>query len=178
VLLRGIDDAWLVVHFIERIASVNGALRSSAQAGEWSLGAERSSHGHGGPCCWGTRKGGCRANMGAGRCAGGAATGKRGCPSLQGAPWESSASAMGKKGKGGRGASCPAWKRNREGAGQRRWEQGARWPPWLGYGARRGERQRCPARDEEEANRELCGERQLGEMEIRVGVAGKLAAGR
>ncbi|PWZ04979.1 hypothetical protein Zm00014a_005216 [Zea mays] len=58
VLLRGIDDAWLVVHFIERIASVNGALRSSAQAGEWSLGAERSSHGHGGPCCWGTRKGG------------------------------------------------------------------------------------------------------------------------
>ena len=39
------------------------------------------------------------------------------------------ASAMGKEGEGGRGASCPAWKRNREGAGQRRWEQGARWPP-------------------------------------------------
>jgi hypothetical protein len=47
-------------------------------------GTERSSHGHGGPCCWGTRKGGCRANMGAGRCAGGATKGERGCPSLQG----------------------------------------------------------------------------------------------
>jgi hypothetical protein len=56
--------------------------------------------------------------------------------------------------------------------------EGAWWPPWLGYGACRGERQWCPARDGEEASRELRGERQLGEMEIRVGVAGKLAAGR
>jgi hypothetical protein len=45
---------------------------------------------------------------------------------VQGAPWESSASAMGKKGEGGRGADCPMWKRNREGAGQRRWEQRVR----------------------------------------------------
>jgi hypothetical protein len=60
---------------------------------------------------------------------------------------------MGEKGgKGGRGAGCPAWNRNREGAGQRRWERGARWPPWLGCeaeGARRGERRWCPARDGE-----------------------------
>jgi hypothetical protein len=33
VLLRGIDDAWFVVHFVERIANINGALCSSTQAG-------------------------------------------------------------------------------------------------------------------------------------------------
>jgi hypothetical protein len=90
---------------------------------------------------------------------------------------------MGEKGgKGGRGAGCPAWNRNREGAGQRRWERGARWPPWLGCeaeGARRGECRWCPARDGEGTNRELRGEQQLGEMEVRVGgIAGELLAGR
>jgi hypothetical protein len=33
VLLQGIDDARFVVHFVERIASINGALRSSTQQG-------------------------------------------------------------------------------------------------------------------------------------------------
>jgi hypothetical protein len=40
-LLQEIDDVWLAAHFVEHIASINGALRSSTQQGEWSSGAER-----------------------------------------------------------------------------------------------------------------------------------------
>jgi hypothetical protein len=32
-LLQEIDDVWLAAHFVEHIASTNGALRSSTQAG-------------------------------------------------------------------------------------------------------------------------------------------------
>jgi hypothetical protein len=42
VLLWGIDDAWFVVHFVEHIANINGALRSSTQAGGMELGCRAS----------------------------------------------------------------------------------------------------------------------------------------
>ena len=47
------------------------------------------------------------------------------------------------------------------------------------HGRRRAGGAGCPARDEEETSRELRGEQQLGEMEVRVGgIAGEPLAGR